>query len=40
LWPAPGAQPIVSRGIIAERAMIGPILQEIMHRALRLKRRA
>jgi hypothetical protein len=31
LWPAPGAQPIVSRGIIAERAMIGPILQEIMH---------
>lgn len=30
LWPAPGAQPIVARGLVAERAMIGPILQEIM----------
>jgi hypothetical protein len=31
LWPAPGAQPVVARGIVAERTMIGPILQEIMH---------
>jgi hypothetical protein len=30
LWPAPGAQPIVARGLVAERTMIGPILQEIM----------
>ena len=33
LWPAPGAQPIVTRGLIAERKMIGPILQEIMRPA-------
>lgn len=33
LWPAPGAQPIVTRGLVAERVMIGPILQEIMHPA-------
>jgi hypothetical protein len=31
LWPAPGAQPIVARGIVADRRMIGPILQETMH---------
>ncbi|TKR29315.1 DUF1579 domain-containing protein [Luteimonas gilva] len=30
LWPAPGAEPIVTRGLIAERRMIGPILQETM----------
>lgn len=30
LWPAPGAEPIVTRGLVAERSMIGPILQEIM----------
>jgi hypothetical protein len=30
LWAAPGAQPIVARGLVAERTMIGPILQEIM----------
>ncbi|MHA6643482.1 hypothetical protein [Mesorhizobium sp. A623] len=30
LWTAPGAQPIVARGLVAERTMIGPILQEIM----------
>lgn len=30
LWPAPGAEPIVARGLVAERTMIGPILQEIM----------
>jgi hypothetical protein len=30
LWPAPGAEPIVQRGLIAERKMIGPILQETM----------
>jgi hypothetical protein len=28
LWPAPGAEPIVTRGLVAERTMIGPILQE------------
>lgn len=31
IWPAPGAQPIISRGIVAERKMIGSILQETMH---------
>lgn len=30
LWPAPGAQPIVTRGLVAERRMVGPILQEVM----------
>ncbi|WP_152979800.1 DUF1579 family protein [Mesorhizobium sp. 1M-11] len=30
IWPSPGAQPIVSRGLIAERKMVGPILQETM----------
>lgn len=30
IWPAPDAKPIVSRGIVAERKMIGPILQETM----------
>jgi hypothetical protein len=29
----PNAQPIVTRGLIAERKMIGPILQEILHPA-------
>ncbi|HEV8577664.1 MAG TPA: DUF1579 family protein [Thermoanaerobaculia bacterium] len=33
LWPAPGAEPIVSKGLIAERTMIGPLLQEIMRPA-------
>lgn len=33
LWPAPGAQPMVQRGLVAERKMIGPILQETMHPA-------
>ncbi len=31
MWPAPGAKPIESRGLVAERTMIGPILQEVMH---------
>jgi hypothetical protein len=30
LWPAPGAKPIVTAGLIAERTLIGPFLQEIM----------
>jgi hypothetical protein len=34
LWPAPGAQPIVTHGIVAKRTMIGPILQEVMEPAL------
>ena len=33
LWPAPGAPPMVTRGLIAERTMIGPFLQEIMRPA-------
>jgi hypothetical protein len=33
IWPAPDAQPIVSRGIVAERTMVGPILQERMQPA-------
>jgi len=33
MWPAPHAAPIVTRGLVAERAMIGAYLQEIMHPA-------
>ena len=33
MWPSAGAPPIVTRGLIAERTMIGPILQEIMRPA-------
>jgi len=33
IWTGPDAQPIVSRGLVAERVMIGPILQEIMQPA-------
>jgi hypothetical protein len=32
-WPAPGTSPMVTRGLIAERNMIGPFLQEIMRPA-------
>jgi hypothetical protein len=32
-WPAPGAQPIVTRELVAQRMMIGPILQEVMQPA-------
>ncbi|HEX6451410.1 MAG TPA: DUF1579 family protein, partial [Trebonia sp.] len=31
MWPAPGAEPIVTDGLVAERAMIGLYLQETMH---------
>jgi len=33
MWPKPGAAPVVTRGLVAERAMVGPILQEIMRPA-------
>jgi len=33
MWPAPGAEPIVSDGLVAERTMIGLYLQETMHPA-------
>jgi hypothetical protein len=33
MWPAPHAVPIVTRGLVAERAMIGSYLQEIMQPA-------
>jgi hypothetical protein len=33
LWPAPHATPIVTRGLVAKRAMIGAYLQEIMQPA-------
>ncbi len=33
LWPAPDAPPSVTRGIVAERKMIGPFLQEEMRPA-------
>jgi hypothetical protein len=33
VWPAPGAPPAVTRGILAERTMIGPFLQEVMRAA-------
>jgi hypothetical protein len=33
MWPAPGAEPVVTRGLIAERTMIGPFLQEVMRPA-------
>jgi Protein of unknown function (DUF1579) len=33
MWPAPGAEPIVTDGLVAERTMIGLYLQETMHPA-------
>jgi hypothetical protein len=33
MWPTPGADPIVSRSLVAERKMIGSILQEVMRPA-------
>ena len=33
MWPAPHAMPIVTRGLVAERAMIGAYLQEIIQPA-------
>jgi hypothetical protein len=33
MWPAPGAEPIVTDGLVAERAMIGLYLQETMQPA-------
>lgn len=30
-WEKPGAPPVVTRGLVAERAMIGPMLQERLH---------
>jgi len=33
LWPSPDAVPIVTRGLVAERSMIGSFLQEVMHPA-------
>jgi hypothetical protein len=33
MWPAPHAVPIVTRGLVAERTMIGAYLQEIMQPA-------
>jgi hypothetical protein len=33
LWPKPGAAPVVTQGLIAERTMVGPFLQEIMRPA-------
>ena len=32
-WTAPGAEPVVSTGLVAERKMIGSILQEIIRSA-------
>jgi hypothetical protein len=33
VWPAPGAEPVVTRGLVAERTMIGPFLQEVLRPA-------
>ncbi|MGH7541907.1 MAG: hypothetical protein ACRELC_12990 [Gemmatimonadota bacterium] len=33
IWPAPGAEPLVTGDLIAERTMIGPFLQEVMRPA-------
>jgi hypothetical protein len=33
MWPSAGGTPIVTRGLVAERTMVGPILQEIMRPA-------
>ncbi|MES0030851.1 MULTISPECIES: DUF1579 family protein [unclassified Mesorhizobium] len=33
IWPTPGAQPIVMTGLVAERTMIGPFMQEVMRPA-------
>lgn len=30
-WERPGAPPVVTRGLVAEREMIGPMLQERLH---------
>lgn len=30
IWPAPGAQPIVTRDLVAQRAMVGSFLQETL----------
>jgi hypothetical protein len=30
-WEKPGAPPVVTRGLVAEREMIGPMLQERLH---------
>lgn len=32
-WPAPGAEPVITRGLVADRTMIGPFLQEVMRPA-------
>jgi hypothetical protein len=31
MWPAPGAEPIVTGGLVAERTMTGLYLHETMH---------
>lgn len=33
IWPTPGAEPIVMTGLVAERTMIGPFMQEVMRPA-------
>jgi hypothetical protein len=33
LWPSPAAKPIITKGLIAERTMVGTILQEILRPA-------
>ena len=33
IWPSPDATPIVTRGIVAQDTMIGPILQDVMQPA-------
>jgi hypothetical protein len=30
-WEAPGASPVVVEGLVAERRMIGPMLEEVLH---------
>ena len=33
MWPAPGAKPVITKGLVADRRMIGSYLQETMHPA-------
>src|SRR5690349_10304634 len=30
MWPSPGATPVTTKGLIAERNLVGTILQEVM----------
>ena len=35
VWPSPGASPVTTRGLVAERKMVGSMLQEFLYDSLR-----